>query len=67
MATREEAANYRRQLDKAISHAPELPPSGPEAPRTTGPTPQDLDRASGVGDRTRPAAQQRRVHETWYR
>jgi hypothetical protein len=69
MSTREQAADYRHDCDQAIRHEPDLPPPGREAPRNSGPTPQDLDRAFGIGRRPTSAAQERRGprSETWIR
>jgi hypothetical protein len=65
MSTREQAANYRRDCDQAIRHEPDLPLEGAESPPNSGPTPQDLDRAFGIGQRPTSAAQERRVRDTW--
>jgi hypothetical protein len=64
MATKDQAASYGRDRYRACRHA-DLPLTGPTPPRTTGPMPEDLDRAFGIGQPHRSAAETRRVRETW--
>jgi hypothetical protein len=65
MATNEQAANYKRDRDRALRHEADLPPTGPTPAPTTGPMPEDLDRLFGVGQPPRSESRERRVRETW--
>ena len=58
-------AGYRRDKDRACRYEPGLPPTGPQAPRQSGPSVSDLERTFGVGQRPTSAADKARVRDTW--
>jgi hypothetical protein len=58
---------HGRDRDRAGRRECDLPPTRPEAPRQTGPSPADLDAAFGIGQRPTSAAEERRVRDTWRR
>lgn len=57
-------SQYARDRDRGRRIEPDLPATGPEAPRHTGPMPADLDALFGIGQRTTTAAAERRIRDT---
>lgn len=65
----DDLGEYGRARDRVARKECDLPTTGPEAPRRSGPSPADLDEAFGTYRPTPSAAEQRRIgrDSTWRR